>query len=56
MTSWKGKSVEDSRTLKLQSCWDRQEYWEHSRRSEETFCYSDCNENSATYDGGDNTE
>ena len=46
---WKGdrKSCksEDKPTLaKLKHCWDRQEYREESRRSEETFCYSDSSE------------
>ena len=36
--SW--KSEDESRQSKLQHCWDWLEYWEESRRPEETCCNS----------------
>ena len=42
---WKSwKSVGESRLSKLHYCWDRPEYWEESRRPEETCCNSDSSE------------
>ena len=44
VSKWVEKRVEESKPSKLLHWWDQPEYSDESRRSEETYCYSDSSE------------